>query len=128
VEVKDYISGVAIIISATIAISGWIYTANQNRQHEIFKRSLDARVQLLEDYLLFFEKANENKSLDGFNKIQVRFYIYGNEDEIKLVKNIALDIEKNKRMTDQAWKNFIQLNTITRDRLRKELGLSKVSI
>jgi len=127
VELKDYISSVAIIVSAIIAISGWIYNGNQNRKQEIFKLSLKSRVQLLEDYLLYYEKANENKTLDGFNKIQVRFNIYGNRDEIKLMEAIALDIEKNKKITNEISKKFKEFNRLIRDNIRKELRLQKIN-
>ena len=127
-ELKNCISAIAIVISTLVAIIGWIYNSKQNRKHEIFKRSIDARIKLLEDYLLFFQNAYETKSLDNFNKIQVRFLIYGNDDEIKLITSIVSEIEKNQKMTDKIWQNFVKLNKITRDRLRKELGLQKVSI
>jgi hypothetical protein len=125
---KDLISSITIIVSVFIAIFGWYYNSKQNRKHEIFKKSLDARIKLLEDYLLFFQKATETKSLDGFNEIQVRFYIYGNKDEIELVKKISSEIEKNKQVTEEIYKTFIKLNNLTRDRLREEIGLEKVDI
>ncbi len=128
IDIKNIISAIAIVVSVLIAVVGWYYNSQQNRKHEIFKRSIDARIKLLEDYLLFFQKAYESKSLDGFNEIQVRFFIYGNDNEIKLIQTISSEIEKNKKMTDEILKNFIKLNSLTRDRLREELGLSKVAI
>jgi hypothetical protein len=128
IDIKNIISSITIVVTVLIAVGGWYYNGQQNRKHEIFKRSIDARIKLLEDYLLFFQKAYENKSLDGFNKIQVRFYIYGNDDEIKLVQTISSEIEKNKQMTDEIFENFIKLNNLARGRLREELGLSKLDI
>ena len=128
IEIKNIISGLAIVVSVLIAVVGWYYNSRQNRKHEIFKSSMDSRIKLLEDYLLFFQKAYETKSFDDFNKIQVRFYIYGNEDEIKLVQTIASEIEKNKKMTEKIFSDFIKLNNLTRNRLRTELGLPKVNI
>jgi len=128
IDLKNLISSIAIVVSVFIAVFGWYYNSQQNRKHEIFKRSMDARIKLLEDYLLFFQNAQETKSLDGFNKIQVRFYIYGNKDEIKIVKTISSDIEKNKQMTKEIFDNFIKLNKLTRDRLREEIGLHKIDI
>ena len=127
-DIKTVISSIAIVVSVLIAVIGWYYNSRQNRKHEIFKRSIDARIKLLEDYLLFIFKATKYKSLDGFNKIQFRFYLYGNADEIKLVKKIASEIEKNKQINSEIMSNIIKLNKIARDRLRKELGLPKIDI
>jgi len=128
IDLKNIISSIAIVVSVFIAVIGWYCNSQQNRKHEIFKRSLDARIKLLEDYLLFFQNAQKTKSLNGFNKIQVRFYIYGNKDEIEIVKTISSEIEKYKQMTKEIYNNFINLNKLTRDRLRDEIGLKKVDI
>ncbi len=128
VDLKNIISGIAIVASVLIAVVGWYINSNQNRKHELFKRSMDARIKLLEDYLLFFENALQTKSLNGFNQIQVRFYIYGNKDEIEIVKTIASEIERNKQMTQEIYKKFLELNRLAQNRLRKEIGLDKVDI
>jgi len=128
IDLKNIVSSIAIVVSVVIAVFGWYYNSQQNRKHEIFKRSMDARIKLLEDYLLFFYNTYETKSLDGFNEIQVRFYIYGDKDEIEIVKTISSEIEKNKQMTKEIFENFRKLNNLTRDRLREEIGLNKVNI
>ena len=65
--------------------------------------------------------------MDGFNDIQVSFYLYGYDDEIELVEkitNIVITQPKNPEWL----KLMTELNILIRNRLRTELGLPEVKI
>lgn len=95
-----------------------------NRKHEISKRRSDYRIETLKDYISFYIEAQKTKSLDGFNDIQVSFYLYGYDDEIELIEKITNLITTQPKNPE--WlKIMTELNILIRNRLRAELGLPK---
>ena len=122
-EIRDYI----LVISAIVVVVGWFVNSYLNQRHEISIRRADYRVDALKSYISFYAKAIKTKSLTGFDDVQVSYYLYGYDDEIQLVKRIA-----NIVTTQPGNKNWfdllIQLNVLTRNRLRAELGLPYVKI
>ncbi len=125
-------------------VVGWLVNGYLQRNHEIIKKRMNYRVDMLENYLLFFKKANDNKDLDGFDDIQVSFLIYGHNDEINLIKEIAkiikiINIINAKTVKEQpndkkklAVKfnelddKFNELNELSRNKLRMELKLPEI--
>ncbi len=117
-------------------VVGWLVNGYLQRNHEIIKKRMNYRVDMLENYLLFFKKANDNKDLDGFDDIQVSFFMYGYNDEISLINEIAKIIDiinaktvkeqpnDRKKLTDK----FIELNKLSRNKLRMELKLPEIEI
>ncbi len=81
---------------------------------------------MLKNYLLFFKKANDNKSLDGFNDIQVSFLIYGYDDEISLITEIAKTVKEQPNDQKKWFDKLIKLNILSRNRLRVELQLPEI--
>jgi len=96
-----------------------------NRRHEINKRRADHRIDTLRSYISFYVEAQKSKSLDGFNEIQVSFYLYGYDDEIELVEKIT-DIVTRQPKNPEWLKLMTDLNILVRNRLRTEIGLPKV--
>ena len=120
-QISDYI----LLISATIVVLGWFTNDLLNRRLQISLRRTDYRMSTLKNYISFYIEAHDKRSLDGFNDIQVSFYLYGYDDEIELVKKIA-DLVTTQRDDGEWLKLMRDLNVISRNRLRAELGLQKV--
>ena len=120
-QISDYI----LLISATIVVLGWFTNDLLNRRLQISLRRTDYRMSTLKNYISFYIEANDKRSLDGFNDIQVSFHLYGYDDEIELVKKIA-DLVTTQRDDGEWLKLMRDLNVISRNRLRAELGLQKV--
>ncbi len=120
-EIRDWI----MISSATFVVVGWFVNGYLNRRHEIAKSRMDHRLETLKNYLPFYVKAQKTKSLDGFNDVQVSFYLYGYNDEIELIERITSIVTKTPN--DPEWlKLLTDLNVLVRNRLREQLGLPKV--
>ena len=120
-EVRDYI----LILSVIIVVAGWFVNSWLNRRHEIAKERMGYRVDTLKNFISFYIEAQKSKSLDGFNDIQVSFHLYGHDDEIELVEEIAKIITT--QPDNPKWLILMgNLNVLTRNKLREELGLSKV--
>jgi hypothetical protein len=118
-EISDWI----LISSVAIVVMGWFVNSHFQRKHEISKIRTSYRIKTLKEYISFHIKAQEIKSLDGFNDIQVSFLLYGYDDEIELINKIT-------RLAQQKNSEFLKLmeklNILARNKLRTELGLPKV--
>jgi len=113
------------VFAILIVVLGWGVTANFNRKHAISIRRTDHRIDTLKNFISFYIKAQNAKSLDGFNGIQVEFYLYGYDDEIELVQEIAR-LVTTKGGVSQGLELLPQLNVLCRNNLRKELELPLV--
>jgi len=101
-------------------VNSWL-----NRRHEIAKKRIGYRLETLRSYLSFYIKAQESKSLDGFNDVQVSFYLYGYDDEIELIERITNIVTTDR--DNPEWLTLLNnLNVLVRNRLREQLGLPKV--
>ena len=116
-----------LIVSASIVVIGWFVNSWLKRRQEIANRRSDFRIETLKAYIAFYLEAQEKKSLDGFNDVQVAFYLYGYKDEIDLIKQIA-DIVTTDSNNPEWLKLMTELNILIRNRLRKELRLPRVAI
>jgi len=119
------VSDCILLLSAIIVVVGWFVNSYLNRRHEIAKKRIDHRLETLKSYLSFYIEAQKSKSLDGFNDVQVSFYLYGYDDEIELVERITA-IVTTKTDNPEWLKLLTDLNVLVRNRLRKQLGLPKV--
>ncbi|WP_269620031.1 hypothetical protein [Zhongshania sp. BJYM1] len=119
------VSDCILLLSAIIVVVGWFVNSYLNRRHEIAKKRIDHRLETLKSYLSFFIEAQKSKSLDGFNDVQVSFYLYGYDDEIELVEKIT-SIVTTKPDNPEWLKLLTDLSILVRNRLRKQLGLPKV--
>ena len=122
-KISDYI----LLLSATIVVIGWFVNSYLNRRHEITKKRIDHRIDILKNYISFYIEAQKSKSLDGFNHIQVSFYLYGYDDEIELIEKIT-NIITTEPKNPEWLKLMTELNILIRNRLRTEIGLPKVKI
>ena len=120
-EVRDCI----LLGSAVIVVIGWFVNGLLNRRHEIAKLRAAHRIDMLKNFISFYIEANETKSLDKFNDIQVQFYLYGYKDEVALIEYAVAIVTTTPENPE--WLNTLKkLNILVRNRLRKELRLPKV--
>lgn len=116
---------IILTVSAVIVILGWFVNNHLNRKHEISKIRSEYRIDTLKSFISFYIEAQNTKSLDGFNEMQVAFYLYGYDDEILLIKRIA-EIVTTDAKNPEWLKTMLDLNILVRNKLRVELGLPKV--
>jgi hypothetical protein len=115
-----------LIISALVVIAGWFVNSELNRRHEVAVKKTEYRIETLKEYVSFYIQAQESKSLEGFNDVQVSFYLYGYNDEIELIKNIAEAVKREPN--NPKWLQLMhKLNLLVRNRLRDELGLPAIN-
>ena len=120
------ISDTILVVSAIIVVLGWFMNDRLNRRLQISLRRTEYRMSTLKSYISFYIKARNKQSLSGFDDIQVLFYLYGYDDEIELVKKIASLVTT--QPTGPQWLQLMHdLNVLTRNRIREELGLQKVA-
>jgi hypothetical protein len=110
------------VVSAVIVIVGWFVNSYLIRKHEISKIRSEYRIETLKNYITFYIEAKNTKSLDSFNKIQVQFLLYGYDDEIVLINEIAYIITTDPENHDFL-KLMLKLNILVRNKLRIEIGL-----
>ena len=67
------------------------------------------------------EKFPANELMD----VQVNFLVYGYNDEIELINSLVENLT-NKKLTEASEK-LTELTNLVRSRLRKELGLPKIT-
>ena len=124
------VSNYIVILSVIIVVAGWFVNSWLNRRHEIAKKRIDHRLEMLKSYISFTVSAFKNKSLDGFNDIQVSFLQYGYQDEVHSVEEItqiAMTNPKDEELSILLNK-LMALNVLVKNRLRQELGLPKINI
>ncbi len=117
----------ALLTLFTIVV-GWFVNSQFQRNHEIIKKRMNYRADMLENYLLFFKKASDNKSLDGIDDIQVYFFMYGYNDEISLINEIVKTVKEQPNDQKKWFDKLIKLNILSVNRLRVELKLSEIKI
>ncbi|PMM37993.1 hypothetical protein BCT55_09135 [Vibrio splendidus] len=116
---------IILAVSAIIVVIGWFVNSYFIRKHEIAKIRSEYRIDTLKNYISFYIEAQNTKSLDGFNEIQVQFYLYGYNDEITLIEKIAQTVTTEPNNPE--WLQTMQkLNILVRNKLRVEIGLPKV--
>ncbi len=119
---NEYIPSLTLVA----IVGGWFVNSHLQRKHEIIKKRMNYRADMLENYLLFFKKANDNKSLNGFNDIQVSFLIYGYDDEINLINEIVKTVKEQPNDQKKWLDKLIKLNILSRNKLRVELQLPEI--
>ncbi|MCT7610304.1 hypothetical protein N5U14_05555 [Aliarcobacter butzleri] len=119
----------SIIISSTIIIIGWGVNNYFQRKHEILKKRLDFRLEMLHSFLPVFKSISsssnpfkdDNKLNEKIIESRIKFQLYGLKDEIDLFHLFVNSIEKAD--TQVATKNINELIKLIRLRIRDELNL-----
>ncbi len=117
----------ALLTLFTIVV-GWLVNSYLQRNHEITKKRMNYRIDMLKNYLLFYKKAYDNKSLIGIDDIQVSFLIYGYDDEINLINEILKTVKEQPNDQKKWLDKLIKLNILSRNRLRVELQLPEIKV
>jgi len=131
VEVKEWI----MIISVILVIGGWFLNSWLNMKHEIFKKRLDYRLQMLDSYVsaaVVLEKlrqGNQNEKLqnefiDKLEKSHLQILLYGSAIEIRSIsKIVSLASQNNHPELINKSSEFMNL---IRGNLRSELGIKNI--
>jgi len=124
----------SIIISTTIIITGWFVNNWFVRKHEISKKRLDFRLEMLHSFLPVFKSItssnnpfkDDNKLNEKISDSRIKFQLYGLKDEIDLFHQFVISIEKADTLL--ATKNINELIKLIRNRIRDELDLPNYTI
>ena len=125
-EIKDCITFLAILI----AVAGWFINGKINRNHEIFKKALDSRIESLYSYLnvyLFIQKNNapftDPSFLPLLEKARSNIQLYGKIKEIDLSEKFIQSCEK--KDINEANINLNNLTKLLYNTIRKQLRIKK---
>ena len=127
----DTTINISILISACLAILGWIVNNILSRRHEIAKRRLEYRLETLQSFMPIykvFKDADTSLKLDNqltekINIASVKFQLYGYQDEIDILQNFINSLQNNDQ---QAFIYLNQLIELSKEKLRHELKLPKL--
>ncbi len=86
----DTTINISILISACLAIIGWMVNNYFKRRHEIAKKRLEYRLETLHSMIQADEYLQKNNKLDDnvlkqINIASINFQLYGYQDEIDIL-------------------------------------------
>ena len=128
----DTTINISILISACLAIIGWMVNNYFKRRHEIAKKRLEYRLEALHSfipvYLSLAKSSNpfidDQALVKKFNDASINFQLYGFEDEIDLLNSCQNSIMSNDgKNATNALNELIEL---VKYRIRDELKLPKL--
>ena len=127
----DTTINISILISACLAIIGWMVNNYFKRRHEIAKKRLEYRLETLQSFMPIyktFQDAGTSLKLDKqltekINIASVKFQLYGYQDEIDILQNFLNSLQNNDQ---QAFIYLNQLIELSKEKLRHELKLPKI--
>lgn len=112
------ISDWILIISAILVISGWFVNSELNRRHEIAKKRLDYRLDMLLAFIEVFLQMTSSKNPFVEHKnlptnmadARKKFQLYGKDDEVKMFEEFVTNIESGAvDATNESLKKLIDL-------------------
>jgi len=128
----DTTINISILISACLAIIGWMVNNYFKRRHEIAKKRLEYRLETLQSFIPVFLSLSESShtGIDDpelnkkFDHAHINFQLYGFEDEIDLSFSCRESIMfNNEKKALDALNKLIEL---VKYRIRDELKLPKL--
>jgi len=124
-ETRDFI----LIASAIIVVAGWFINGILNRKHEIAKKRMEYRLEMLHSFLpiyLSLQKdgnlINNKDLLNDLGKLRTKFYLYGKKNEIYIFEEMISAIEL--KDTSTAINKINELASLVQSKIRDELGLN----
>ncbi len=113
------------VITIAVVVLGWFVNGILQRRHEIAKKRIDSRLEILESYIPIASDARQSK-IDAVKivEFQIKMLFFGYQDEIDLV-NQLLEAVLNED-TKQISLVLNKLSPLMRNRLRKELKLPEL--
>lgn len=128
------ISDYTIIISSTIIVVGWFVNGLLNRRHEVYKKRMDYRLEMLHSFLPVFlsitssvQPFRDDLTLsEKIKEARVNFQLYGQQDEINAFNDFVKAIESQD--TSKATGTINMLISLVRGRLRDELKLPEIDL
>jgi hypothetical protein len=123
-----------ILISSVIVVFGWFVNSYLNRRHEISKKRLDLRMEMLLSFIPVALSINESSQpfeddpllLDKIRSTRIKFQLYGYQDEANLLNEFVNALESGKaiKVTEKVQK----LTKLVLERLRNELKLPPLEL
>ena len=128
----DTTINISILISACLAIIGWMVNNYFKRRHEIAKKRLEYRLEALHSFVPVYLSLSKssNPFIDDpelnkkFNDASINFQLYGFEDEIDLLNSCQNSIMSNDG--EKATNSLNELIELVKYRIRDELKLPKL--
>jgi hypothetical protein len=126
-EGKDYISGLAIVVSTIIAVMGWSRAARKDRAQHLFQKRVERRLGMLEDVIAVVVPLMNNPAPfeadpelpTKLAKARLSVQLYGYKDEQGLYEELVSALEHaDVERTREALKSLVP--TI-RSSLRSEM-------
>ncbi len=133
-ELKDWLSAAALLVSVSIAVSGWLINAWLTRRHHIFQKRLDRRLEMQNGILRLIEAvvvisakdpdsqeyAKKYLELSRSASLSVQLFGYPDEQSAFFEFTKALD-RKNLEEVNATLNVLAQL---VGDRVKQDLGFS----
>jgi hypothetical protein len=124
-EIKEWIT----LLAAFIVAMGWFVTGHLNRVKDVAQKRLQYRLETLEAFLpigMSLQKKedpfNSPEFCKQFEDAQVKFQLYGFEDEAKLMSSFTKSLlSKNQ---NEAEGYYRELASLVRARIRNELKIN----
>ena len=128
IEINDALTAAAILVSAIIAIVGWAKAAQKDRDHHIFQRRLEKRLEMFHNLVQALVPLANNQAPfqadatlpEKLATARLSVQLYGFDDENDQYEALVRAIERqNVAEVNKILPNFVA--TVRRN-LRKELG------
>jgi len=122
----------SILISAILAITGWLINDYLKRQHEIAKKRLEYRLETLHSFIPFIKSLDTiaktgdipTEFYNHLNNSHLQFQLYGNQHENDIFNELMKSIEDSN--IKEINKLSQKLIDIIRIEIRNELKLPKL--
>lgn len=130
-EWKDIFTGIGIIVSAALIISGWIFSRYKDREQERFKSRLSRREELIKQFLCVHQIIIETQGSisgreDEYNPAWIKLcglmHLYGSDEENKCLQEFANNFIGSDKNLDGANRTLNALKAKLVSSIRSELG------
>lgn len=117
------LEAIAIVLSALLAVGGWLFNAFQERKYRRFELMLSYRIKMLEDTIQATWKLTEENTtpevLRAISQVRVQAAIFGTEEERRIITSLHEVANGNEELLPD-----FNVNALV-DNLRREVGLPK---
>ena len=114
------LTGLGIIVSSLIAVGGWVFAREKDREFEKFKLRLVKRMEItnaLADHIM--KLFNHEPNGAEWNRLSILIQVYGSSDEQRLLQAIGQTQNEDERVQTEALQ---ALQRQVLESVRKDLG------
>ena len=127
---------ILVIIGFIITVISWLTNSYFNRQNEKFKRWLDYRVELLNDFLIDADKfIKDNRMIDLWNLLwtfRYKLFLFWSNKENYLCDKVLKSLLKNEWTDEEKEKifnkNFTDFRKLLLNNFRNNIGLENINL